>query len=220
MEINLTFEILNIIGTVAFAISGALVAIEEDFDMLGVYVMGFATAFGGGLIRNLMVGLPVEAIWRQNRLFLLAFITISIIFFFPNLWTGLFKRSIILFDAVGLAAFAIQGAHYVISEGDQVVAVMVAATLTGTGGGMIRDILAGRKPMILHSEIYAVWATLAGLLVYFYHPLKPYQVYALIVVVVILRMCSVIFHWNLPKSRAKWLKTEETDSEPSKKHYK
>lgn len=212
MEMTLTFQILNIIGTIAFAVSGALVAIEEDFDILGVYVLGFSAAFGGGLIRNLMLGLPVESIWRQNVLFLIAAVIISIIFFFPNIWNDLVKKSIILFDAIGLAAFAIQGANYAVSRGAPMVAVMIAATLTGTGGGMIRDILAGRKPMILHSEIYAVWAALAGLVVYFLDPKSPWLVYFLIIIVVVLRMCSVIFNWNLPRSKAKWLNRDSSEA--------
>ncbi len=212
MELTLTFQILNIIGTVAFAVSGALVAMEEDFDILGVYVLGFSAAFGGGLIRNLMIGLPVESIWGQNQLFLIAAVIISIIFFFPNIWNDLVKKSIVLFDAIGLAAFAIQGANYAVSQGSPVVAVMIAATLTGTGGGMIRDILAGRRPMILHSEIYAVWAALVGLVVYFLDPKSPWLVYFLIVIVVILRMFSVIFNWNLPRSKAKWLDSDSSES--------
>ena len=201
MDMNLTWEILNIVGTIAFAVSGALVAIEEDFDLLGVYVLGFATAFGGGLIRNLIIDLPAATIWKQNSLFLLAFIIITLIFVFPRIWKGAFKKAIVLFDAIGLAAFAIQGANYAVVSENRVVAVMIAAALTGTGGGMLRDVLAGRKPMILHSEIYALWAALAGLVYYYLQPTSPAVIYTLILLTVILRMCSVIFNWNLPKAR-------------------
>ncbi|MGA9287124.1 MAG: TRIC cation channel family protein, partial [Anaerobacillus sp.] len=64
----MTWEILNIIGTIAFAASGALVALEEEFDFLGVIVLGLATAFGGGIIRNLLIGVPVSSIWEQDVL--------------------------------------------------------------------------------------------------------------------------------------------------------
>lgn len=64
----MTWEILSIIGTIAFAVSGTLIAIEEDFDIFGFYILGFTTAFGGGLIRNLVIGIPVQNIWMQSSL--------------------------------------------------------------------------------------------------------------------------------------------------------
>lgn len=140
----MAWEVLSIIGTVAFAISGAIVAMEEEYDILGVYILGIVTAFGGGAIRNLLIGVPVSALWEQGSLFLIALVSITIVFLFPKLllkhWSiwGSFS------DAIGLAAFAIQGALYAVHMNHPVSAVIVAAVLTGSGGGMIRDLF-GRK---------------------------------------------------------------------------
>lgn len=80
----ITWEILNVIGIIAFAISGAIIAMEENYDILGVQVLGFTTAFGGGTIRNLVVGIPIENIWTQGNLFIVVFLVIMVIFFLPN----------------------------------------------------------------------------------------------------------------------------------------
>lgn len=194
----MTWDVLNIIGTLSFAISGALVAMEEDYDLLGVVVLGIVTAFGGGLIRNILIGLPIEIIWDQELLFGIALLTISIVFVLPINWIQQWKSWGIFFDAVGLGAFAIQGANYAVSINAPLIAVIIAATLTGTGGGMIRDVLAGRKPMIFHKDIYALWAILAGIAIGLNLIKGPYTIFILLPVIVILRMLSVYFNWNLP----------------------
>jgi uncharacterized membrane protein YeiH len=196
--LTLTWEALNIIGTLAFAISGALVAMEEDYDVLGVLVLGMVTAFGGGLIRNLLIGIPLETTWDQEVLFGIAVLAISIVFILPTKWIQKWKLWVILFDAIGLGAFAIQGANYAVSIDAPFVAVIIAATLTGTGGGMLRDVLAGRKPMIFQKEIYALWAILAGVVIGLGLIQGPYSIFILLPLIVILRMLSVHFSWNLP----------------------
>ncbi|MFC4410243.1 trimeric intracellular cation channel family protein [Chungangia koreensis] len=203
MTLTLTWEALNIIGTLAFAISGALVAMEEDYDILGVFVLGVVTAFGGGLIRNLLIGIPLEIIWNQEVLFGVAVLAISIVFILPSKWIRKWQMWVILFDAIGLGAFAIQGANYAVSIQAPFVAVIIAATLTGTGGGMLRDLLAGRKPMIFQKEIYALWAILGGLVIGLNLIEGPYTIFILLPVIVILRMLSVYFNWNLPRE-FKW----------------
>lgn len=194
----MTWEALNIIGTLAFAISGALVAMEEDYDILGVFVLGIVTAFGGGLIRNLLIGIPMETTWNQEVLFFIAFLAISIVFILPTKWIQKWKLWVILFDAIGLGAFAIQGANYAVSIQAPFVAVIIAATLTGTGGGMLRDVLAGRKPMIFQKEIYALWAILAGIVIGLNLIEGSYTIFVLLPIIVILRMLSFYFNWNLP----------------------
>ncbi|GIN56395.1 membrane protein [Lederbergia ruris] len=195
----MTWEILNIIGTLAFAISGALIAIEEDYDILGVFILGYTTAFGGGLIRNLLIGIPIENIWQQNLLFVVAFLVITIVFIFPAKWMKLWQRWVVFFDAIGLGAFAIQGARYAVSIDAPLIAVIIAATITGAGGGMLRDVFAGRKPMIFHSDIYALWAALAGLAIGLGLIRNPTTTYLLLACIVLFRMLSVYYKWNLPR---------------------
>ncbi|MGC5324738.1 trimeric intracellular cation channel family protein [Brevibacillus sp. SYSU BS000544] len=197
----MSWEVFNIIGTIAFAISGAVVAMEEEYDILGVYVLGLVTAFGGGIIRNLLIGLPVSSIWGQGDLLKIALLAMTIVFLLPSRWIFRWKRWENLFDAIGLSAFAIQGALYATQMQHPLSAVMVAAMMTGIGGGIIRDILAGRKPTVLRAEIYAVWAMLAGLVIKlgWVNSDVPVQLYLLFGIIVILRLVSVHYNWRLPK---------------------
>lgn len=196
--IKMTWDVLNIIGTVAFALSGVTVAMEEKYDLMGVYVLGFAAAFGGGAIRNLLIGLPVSALWEQGSLFTMAFIVMTVSFLFPKLWLHQWKRWGIFFDAIGLAAFSIQGALFATSMGHPLSAVIAAAVLTGTGGGIVRDLLAGRKPLVLKQEIYILWALLGGFLIGINLVSATWSLIILFVAIVVLRMFSVQYKWSLP----------------------
>lgn len=195
---GLTWDLLNIIGTIAFAISGALVAMEEDYDILGVFILGLVTAFGGGIIRNVLIGLPVDTIWEQGLLLKAALASMGIVFFMPESMIQFSKRSLHFFDAIGLSAFAIQGAIAASSMNHPISAVIVAAILTGIGGGMIRDVLAGRKPVVLREEIYAVWALLGGLMVGFNIVDSTVEYMILFVSLVVFRMLSLKLNWRLP----------------------
>ncbi|RYG71585.1 trimeric intracellular cation channel family protein [Lentibacillus lipolyticus] len=195
----MTWEVLNIIGTLAFAISGAIIAMKENYDILGVQVLGFTTAFGGSTIRNLLIGIPIETIWTQGDLFVAVFLTNIIVFILPIQWLQYWDKWGIFFDAIGLASFAIQGATSAVQVGAPLSAVLVAATLTGSGGGMIRDVFAGRKPMIFREEIYALWATLGGLMIGLGFIQGPWMTGALFVAIVSLRMLSVHYRWRLPQ---------------------
>lgn len=193
------FNVFSIIGTIAFAVSGAIVAMEEEYDILGVYVLGLVTAFGGGVVRNLLIGMPVTTLWSQGYLFKIAIISMTIAFVLPVRWILRWRRSEALFDAIGLAAFAIQGALYATDMGHPLSAVLVAAMLTGIGGGIIRDVLAGRKPLVLKDEIYAVWAMLAGLAIGLGWFETTVELLVLFVIVIVFRMLSVYYKWKLPR---------------------
>ncbi|UII57505.1 trimeric intracellular cation channel family protein [Cytobacillus spongiae] len=194
----MTWEVLSMIGTVAFAISGAIIAMEEEYDILGVYILGIVTAFGGGAIRNLLIGVPVSALWEQGLFFQIALLSITAVFLFPNNLLKHWQKWGNFFDAIGLSAFAIQGALYATDMGHPLSATIVAAVLTGSGGGIIRDLLAGRKPTVLKSEIYAVWAIICGLFVGLKIATNPYELYALFIMATGLRVLSYTYKWKLP----------------------
>ncbi len=194
----MTWDVLSIIGTIAFAISGAIVAMEEEYDILGVYILGIVTAFGGGAIRNLLIGVPVTALWEQGFLFQIALFAMTIVFLFPNMLLKHWAKWGNFTDAIGLAAFAIQGALYAVEMNHPTSAVVVAAVLTGSGGGIIRDLLAGRKPLVLRDEIYAFWAIFVGLIIGFELVKQSYELYLLFICIVILRVLSYTFKWKLP----------------------
>ncbi|WP_297990820.1 trimeric intracellular cation channel family protein [Anoxybacillus sp.] len=199
----MTWEVLSMIGTVAFAISGAIVAMEEEYDILGVYILGIVTAFGGGAVRNVLIGVPVSVLWQQQTLFLIAFIAMTIVYLFPQKMLPHWQRWGNFFDALGLSAFAIQGALYAVQMNRPLSAVIVAAVLTGSGGGMIRDVLAGRKPLVLRDEIYAVWAIVAGVAVGTGIAHSSISLYVLFVVVAALRILSYTYNWKLPNKSLK-----------------
>jgi uncharacterized membrane protein YeiH len=199
LELDDVFQIFSLIGTIAFAVSGAIVAMEEEYDILGVFVLGLVTAFGGGVIRNLLIGVPVTTLWSQGLFLKTAGIAILIVFLLPVTWIHHWKRSEAFFDAIGLSAFAIQGALFAVKANLPLSAVMVAAMLTGIGGGMIRDIMAGRKPLVLRDEIYAVWALGAGFAIGIADLKQPWGLFVLFLLVVLFRMLSVHYKWKLPR---------------------
>ncbi|WP_020616290.1 trimeric intracellular cation channel family protein [Paenibacillus daejeonensis] len=193
------FSWFSIIGTIAFAVSGAFVAMEEEYDILGVFVLGYVTAFGGGVVRNLLIGVPITSLWNQGLFLKTAIIAMTLFFLMPAKWILKWKRGEVFFDAIGLSAFAIQGALAAVRMDVPLSAVMVAAMLTGIGGGMIRDLLAGRKPLVLREEIYAVWAMLGGLGIGLGWFETPVQLLILFMFIITMRMLSVYYKWKLPK---------------------
>lgn len=197
LELNL--QLFSIIGTIAFAVSGAVVAMEEDYDILGVFVLALVTAFGGGVVRNLLIGVPVTTLWEQGLYLKTALIAAGLVFIVPVSWIRRWQTWESLFDAIGLAAFSIQGALYAANMNHPISAIIVAAVMTGIGGGIIRDVLAGRKPLVLQDEIYAVWGMLAGLMIGLGWFQGPYHLITLFAVIVGLRMLSVLFKWRLPR---------------------
>lgn len=195
------WDFLTIVGTLAFAVSGAMVAIEEDFDILGIFILGFLTAFGGGAIRNLMIGLPMSALWSQGTAFHYALAAILATFFMPSLINKHWQKVGVVADALGLAAFSVQGALYAQQLNQPLSALIVAAVLTGAGGGIVRDVLAGRKPGVLRSEIYAGWAILAAVLIHFQLVKSNLDYFMLVGLVTTLRMIGYHKKWHLPKVR-------------------
>ncbi|MFL6517667.1 MAG: trimeric intracellular cation channel family protein, partial [Bacillus sp. (in: firmicutes)] len=170
----------------------------EEYDIFGVYILGIVTAFGGGAVRNLLIGVPVSALWEQGLFFQIALLSITAVFLFPSNLLKHWQKWGNLFDAIGLSAFAIQGALYAVKMDHPLSAVIVAAVLTGIGGGIIRDLLAGRKPIVLRSEIYAIWAILTGLFIGLKIVTHSWELYSLFFLVTVLRVLSYTFDWKLP----------------------
>ncbi|WP_028778318.1 trimeric intracellular cation channel family protein [Shimazuella kribbensis] len=192
------WDIFSYIGIAAFAISGAMMAIEEEYDLFGVYVLGFITTFGGGVVRNILIGLPASLLWEQNIGIYTALIAITLTIITPTLWFHKWKRWLVFFDAIGLSAFSIQGALFAVDQHLSIHAVVVASTLTGIGGGLIRDILAGRKPLLLKEDVYAVWSMLSGFIIGLHTKITDIELFFLFILVIMLRMISVHYQLKLP----------------------
>ncbi|MGM9988962.1 MAG: trimeric intracellular cation channel family protein [Bacillaceae bacterium] len=195
----MTWDLFSIIGTIAFALSGAIVAMEEEYDLFGVYILGLVTAFGGGAVRNTLIGYPAIAFWDQGFFFAIAIISITLIFFFTNHLVHVWKKWEIQLDAIGLAAFAIQGTLYAKQLQLPISAMIVAGVLTGIGGGIIRDVLAQRKPLVFREEVYALWTILASSLIGLGIFSSTLSHYFLFIIILVLRLLSVHQNWHLPR---------------------
>lgn len=195
----MSWDWLNIVGVIAFATSGAIVAMDEGYDLLGVVFLGLATAFGGGVLRNVLLGQPVATLWEQESLLVVAALATLAVFLLPR---ALLKRWLsleVIFDAIGLAAFSIQAALIATQLGFPLIAVLIAALLTGCGGGILRDLLAHRKPLVFQPGIvYGLWAIAAGLAIYLGWPREGWPLALLGGLVVALRLVSHHQRWSLP----------------------
>lgn len=154
------FNVLDILGTIAFVISGSLSAMNRKLDLFGIFIIAFVTSIGGGTIRDILVGnTPVT--WMQNTttIYLIGGVTIFSIVFRNKL--DYLKGSIFLFDTIGLGIFTIIGVETGINTGlEPIVCVALGAT-TGCFGGVVRDILCNEIPVLFRKEIYAT-ASIAG----------------------------------------------------------
>ena len=196
-------NILEAIGVFAFAISGAVVAMEEKFDLFGIYVMAAITAMGGGILRDAILnqGLPIffTSQWTWGVIFIGASLAI---FLRKNI---LNKMVFVIIDAIGLAAFAISAASTMMEQGQNKMVILFAACVTGVGGGMIRDIMVNRKPAIFCYDIYAVAAVVGGLAFIYLCNIWGTGVAVVVywIFTFVIRMRVYLNNINLPKIRVK-----------------
>ena len=161
-------ELAEIAGTVVFAISGVFAVAGRRLDWFGAIVVGMVTAIGGGTMRDLILGnTPVFWVDDQDQLLaaLLGSIAAILIIRFTRRDAGRFEYGLKLADGAGLALFAVVGANVTLDLGYDPEIAALCGVLTGVGGGVIRDLLAGQTPLIMRSEIYAT-AALAGVAIF------------------------------------------------------
>ena len=199
------------LGTVAFAISGALTAIDRQLDLFGVLFIGCITATGGGIIRDTLLGALPPAIFSDPFLILAAALTSLAVFITAYIFRARYegvrdKINIVnnIFDALGLAAFSVSGTQIAIAagHGNSSVLVICLGVVTGVGGGVLRDVLTDATPNVLRKHIYAL-ASFAGSIAYYY--LEFFGVTRVIstscamALVFVIRMLATHFRWSLPK---------------------
>ena len=206
--INLLFMI-EMIGTVAFACSGAMVAIQKDLDLLGILVLGVTTACGGGMVRDLLIGSTPPTLFIHPVYVAVAAASTLILFLFVRflhssrdiLQSALYDSALSLMDAVGLGAFTVVGINTAISAGFEEYRFFLVflGVITGVGGGILRDIMANETPAILKKHIYAC-ASLAGALLYTYTRglSRELSMVCSALLVVIIRILARKYRWNLP----------------------
>lgn len=207
------FDFAEIIGTVAFAASGAMLAIDRELDMFGVVFLGVIAAIGGGVLRDLLLGIVPPTAFR-NPLYVEIAVTISIaVFMFAWRHQKQYQRQhermdqvFNLLDALGLGLFGVIGVEAALSRGhsaNMFLCVFMGMT-TGVGGGILRDLLSLTIPSVLKRHIYAM-AVIAGSAVYFL--LRSTAMNELLAtaismaVTMIIRINATYFHWNLPRVR-------------------
>lgn len=195
------YKILEIVGTIAFAISGAMIAIQKNMDILGVIILGMTTAVGGGMFRDIIIGKLPPTIFSNPTCAYIAII-ISIIIFLPPIrkYVDKYYYLILFIDAIGLGTFTVIGVKMGTSFNNVFLEVFLGL-ITGTGGGVIRDVFAMEKPSIFVRNFYAtasiIGAIICALLLNFNENLAMGLGIAIIVV---LRLLGSKYKWHLPKA--------------------
>lgn len=192
-------DVIEFVGTIAFAISGIRLASAKEFDWFGAMVVGFVTAVGGGTLRDLLLDLP--PFWLQSSVYLWGTALAFVVVVFFKKWLVHLNNTIFWFDCVGLALFTIVGFEKALMTGHAYWVCIFMGTITGAVGGIIRDVLINEIPIIFRKELYAI-ACIAGGLLYalldyinFDEMLTQILVF---VTVVAVRVLATRFHWQLP----------------------
>ncbi|WP_422409481.1 MULTISPECIES: trimeric intracellular cation channel family protein [unclassified Endozoicomonas] len=152
--------ILDLFGTAVFAISGAWLACRKDMDIFGAMVLAFATAVGGGTIRDVLLG-ATPVFWVQNHDYVLVTLASTLLAILVRRWHQKTHHMMLLSDALGLAVFTVIGVTKALDFGASAIVSVMMGVLTGCGGGAIRDLLSGEVPLVLKKEVYA-FAAMAG----------------------------------------------------------
>lgn len=203
------------IGTVAFASSGALVGIRKNMDIFGVNVLGITTAVGGGCIRDIILGITPPKMF-QNFSYVGASILISCILFtifylnqelLSSRFLETYERVMISLDAIGLGVFTVMGIRTAIEASfeNNIFLLIFVGAVTGIGGGMLRDVMAGMTPFVFVKHVYAI-ASILGAVCYIILRLYIRDTISLFLgaaVVIIIRLLAAHFRWNLPRIRQK-----------------
>ncbi len=191
--------LIDILGTSAFAISGVLTAMNKRLDPFGILIIAFVTAVGGGTLRDILIDAPIA--WMRN-------LTYVYVIFASTLFTVIFRkrlnyirRSLLLFDTIGIALYTIVGVEKGIAAGFSPIICIALGTMTGCFGGVIRDILCNEIPIIFRKEIYAT-ACILGASAYFLLLETPLPLDFIVIIsgaiVMTVRLLAVYFNLSLP----------------------
>lgn len=199
-KLHSLYTFIDLAGTFAFAVSGAAAAKQKGLDILGILVVSFTVACGGGVIRDLCIGaIPPAGLsdWR----YLLVSVAAAVITMGVDPLRRLLNRPVYLFDALGLSLFAVSGAQKALSFGHNNEVAILLGMITAVGGGVIRDIFLNRVPVIFEKEIYASAALLGSIVVVVGHSWdlpNDWVFLAGFLVCLVLRLLALQYHWKLP----------------------
>jgi len=190
-------EIADIIGIIAFSISGFIIGIRKKLDLLGVILSSYLTALGGGIIRDLLASKKIFAFTSNAYLIVLVVLVLGI--FFKIHHANVENKTIFIFsDAVGLSSFSISGALVGLDAGFNIFGVVFLAFITAVGGGMIRDMLINEIPFILKEKFYATISIIIGMTIFFLGT-NFLVLISCLITGVSLRLIAFYKNWHLPK---------------------
>jgi uncharacterized membrane protein YeiH len=195
--------VVDLAGTFLFAMEGALAAVAGDLDFLGVMVLGFATALVGGIIRDVLIGAVPPSSLRDWRYPVTAFAGAALVFFLHEYVRAIPTQIITALDAVALALFAVAGTEKALEYKMNPFIAALLGTITGVGGGTVRDMLLAQVPMVLRADVYATAALVGSAVMVAGNKVKlPASMAAALggLVCFGLRMVSFWQHWNLPRA--------------------
>ena len=199
--LNISVEqVIEFLGTFAFAISGIRHAAEKTFDWFGGYVCGIAVAIGGGTIRDVMLG--TTPFWMTSPFYMLCTALALVVVVVFSRWIERLQNAWFVFDTLGLALFTIAGIQKSIAFGQPYWVAIIMGCITGAAGGVIRDIMLVREPVIFHKEIYAMASVIGGLAYWLTIQLdNSVELSAIIsfTVTCVIRFLAVRYHLSLPK---------------------
>jgi uncharacterized membrane protein YeiH len=196
---------LDLLGTAAFAASGALAGTRREMDIFGVLMQGLVTATGGGTLRDLLLGDTPPFIFKDETYLYLS-VAVSLAVFILHRQLDFLQHPLIYFDAVGLGTFVVIGTGKAIGFKLGFFGAVMMGVITATAGGMIRDLLSNRIPLVLQKEVYASACLAGGALLYLLHQytrLSPtWSLLAAASTVIVLRLLAVQRNWSLPRASA------------------
>lgn len=201
--------ILEIIGTVAFAVSGAMTGLSKKMDIFGVVILGLTTAVGGGMIRDLVLGLTPPAMFT-NPIYAAVAAVVSVIVFLPAVrrWLTAYGRVreilMLVMDSLGLGVFTVVGIQraYTATDHRGLFLLVFVGVVTGVGGGLLRDVMAGQTPYIFVKHVYASASIIGAILcAALWAPLGATMAMILgASVILAIRLLAAHYHWSLPKA--------------------
>jgi uncharacterized membrane protein YeiH len=199
MEQDIIIRVIELLGTFAFAISGIRHAAAKHFDWFGGYVCGIAVAIGGGTIRDVM--LSTTPFWMTTPIYMICTAVALLTVAFFSKWMEPLKNAWLIFDTLGLALFTIAGLQKSLDFGQPFWVAIIMGCITGSAGGVIRDVLLNNEPVIFHREIYAMACVLGGLAYWLLATMEvPLEitVTASFATICITRFLAVRYHISLP----------------------
>ncbi|MGC2332776.1 MAG: trimeric intracellular cation channel family protein [Candidatus Acidiferrales bacterium] len=197
--------ILNLIGTFVFGVSGGILAVRKQMDLFGVLVLSVVAALGGGMLRDVLLGHTPPATLNDWRYIAVA-ASAGLLVFADHGRVGRWQSLIVTFDAAGLGLFTVTGTVAALDAGLSSVASAVLGMLTGIGGGVLRDLLAGEVPFVLRKEIYALASLLGALIIIAVsraHIAGTTTNMVAALATFVFRMVSVWRGWNIPRATVK-----------------